>query len=147
MPPQPRLLSTMRFHTHLPVDDIQKTQDFYTVLLGANPVKRKPDYVKFLTPELNIAFSNHNPVPSMTQVHLGFEVETQDALDHLRARLIEAGLPIENHETTACCYATQDKFWITDPDGYRWEIYRILGDAEQFVDENSSCCKLASITA
>lgn len=24
-----------------------------------------------------------------------------------------------------CCFALQDKTWITDPDGYRWEIFTV----------------------
>jgi hypothetical protein len=24
-----------------------------------------------------------------------------------------------------CCYALQDKIWVTDPNGYRWEIFTV----------------------
>ncbi|MEL6190188.1 MAG: hypothetical protein AAFU79_36660, partial [Myxococcota bacterium] len=44
---------TMRFHTSLPVTDVDATETFYRGLFGSDAVKRKPDYVKFLTPELN----------------------------------------------------------------------------------------------
>ncbi|MFP4103671.1 MAG: glyoxalase/bleomycin resistance/dioxygenase family protein, partial [Coleofasciculus sp.] len=28
-----------------------------------------------------------------------------------------------------CCYAIQDKVWVSDPDGNRWEIFVVkLGD-------------------
>ena len=29
-----------------------------------------------------------------------------------------------------CCYARQDKHWVTGPDGQRWENYVVLADAE-----------------
>ena len=28
-----------------------------------------------------------------------------------------------------CCYARQDKHWVTGPDGQRWENYVVLADA------------------
>jgi hypothetical protein len=31
---------------------------------------------------------------------------------------------------TNCCYAKQDKFWVTDPDGIQWEVYYFHADAE-----------------
>jgi hypothetical protein len=31
--------------------------------------------------------------------------------------------------STDCCYALQDKIWVTDPNGYRWEIFVVkVGD-------------------
>ena len=31
---------------------------------------------------------------------------------------------------TNCCYAVQDKFWVSDPDGVQWEVYYFHADAE-----------------
>ena len=45
-----------------------------------------------------------------------------------RACLIAAGLTTFSEEEVACCYATQDKVWATDPDGHAWEIYVLLDD-------------------
>ena len=45
-----------------------------------------------------------------------------------------------------CCYATQDKFWVTDPDGYQWEVYFFHQDAEfnapkySTNSNNGACC-------
>jgi hypothetical protein len=30
---------------------------------------------------------------------------------------------------TTCCYALQDKVWVTGPGGERWEVYTVLADA------------------
>jgi hypothetical protein len=29
---------------------------------------------------------------------------------------------------TNCCYATQDKTWVRDPDGNEWEVFVVLED-------------------
>jgi lactoylglutathione lyase len=33
---------------------------------------------------------------------------------------------------TTCCYATQDKAWVTGPAGERWEVYTVVSDSETF---------------
>jgi hypothetical protein len=38
-----------------------------------------------------------------------------------------------------CCYATQDKFWVTDPDGNEWEFFSTKGGVEKMTTE-SECC-------
>ena len=44
-------------------------------------------------------------------------------------RFTAAGLPTDIEEGTTCCYALQDKVWVTGPGGERWEIYTVLADA------------------
>jgi hypothetical protein len=40
---------------------------------------------------------------------------------------------------TICCYARQDKFWVTGaPDGERWEIYTVLEDSPSFWGQEGS---------
>lgn len=31
---------------------------------------------------------------------------------------------------TTCCYAIQDKFWVTDPDGNEWEFFFTKEDSD-----------------
>jgi hypothetical protein len=42
---------------------------------------------------------------------------------------------------TTCCYALQDKAWVSDPDGNEWEVFTVfednLGEAKS---DNSACC-------
>jgi hypothetical protein len=35
----------------------------------------------------------------------------------------------EVEDGTTCCYALQDKVWVTGPGGERWEVYTVLADA------------------
>jgi hypothetical protein len=55
------------------------------------------------------------------------------AVDAKQARLAEAGLAAVDERDTTCCYARQDKFWVTGaPGGERWEIYTVLADSATF---------------
>ncbi len=36
-----------RLHLHIGVEQLEEAVQFYTKLLGAKPVKRKPDYAKW----------------------------------------------------------------------------------------------------
>jgi len=38
-----------------------------------------------------------------------------------------------------CCYALQDKIWLTDPSGYRWEVYTVKSDTEQYLGDSAQC--------
>lgn len=39
-----------------------------------------------------------------------------------------------------CCYALQDKFWVTGADNRAWEIYTVLADAPQPDPTAATCC-------
>ncbi|GAA3332624.1 hypothetical protein GCM10020331_093510 [Ectobacillus funiculus] len=42
---------------------------------------------------------------------------------------------------TTCCYAVQDKFWVTDPDGNEWEFFFYTkADAEVYAKQLDTCC-------
>ena len=45
---------------------------------------------------------------------------------------------------TECCYARQDKIWVTDPDGTPWEVFTVLEDIEHDAPMNATaataCC-------
>jgi catechol 2,3-dioxygenase-like lactoylglutathione lyase family enzyme len=48
-----------RLHIHIGVENIDEATHFYTTLFGAEPVKTKPDYAKWLLddPRVNFAIS------------------------------------------------------------------------------------------
>ena len=48
------------------------------------------------------------------------------------ARLAGEGMFTEEEIGTTCCFATQDKVWVTGPGGERWEVYTVLADSETF---------------
>ena len=57
-------------------------------------------------------------------------------------RLSDKGLDTEVEEQTTCCFAVQDKVWVSDPDGAPWEVYTVLADApaETGIAGDGSCC-------
>ena len=73
-----------------------------------------------------------NPGHGGTLNHLGVEVESSEAVHSEIARLTDEGLFTEEEIGATCCFATQDKVWVTGPGGERWEVYTVLADAETF---------------
>ena len=138
----------MKVHMSLPTTNIEATTKFYSTLFGAEPVKVKSDYVKFdpAQPALNISFVQTDEIKHNSQ-HLGFQVADHDTLDALYKRLQDAGLVTQEKEAGICCYARQDKFWVTDPDGFKWELYVLLEDSDKKIDADSTCCPGSSSKA
>ena len=119
----------MRLQLALNVRDLDEAIDYYSKLFGAEPHKRRPGYANFAltTPPLKLVlFENPNAAERLN--HLGVEVLEPDALEQAEQRLTAAGVldKIENNEL--CCHATQDKLWSQEPQGLRWEWYRITDD-------------------
>ncbi len=73
-----------------------------------------------------------NPGHGGTLNHLGVEVESTDAVHAEIARLTDEGLFTDEEIGTTCCFATQDKVWVTGPAGEKWEVYTVLADSESF---------------
>ena len=123
-----------RVQLALNVDDIDEAVSFYTALFGTGPAKRRPGYANFAItePPLKLVLLE-NPGQGGTLNHLGVEVDSVGTVDAEQARLAAAGLAAVNERDTTCCYARQDKFWVTGaPGGERWEIYTVLEDSASF---------------
>ncbi|CAM3378229.1 ArsI/CadI family heavy metal resistance metalloenzyme [Tsukamurella hominis] len=120
----------------LNVDDLDAAIAFYTTLFGIAPAKVKPGYANFAVadPALKLVLIE-NPGQGGTLNHLGVEVESSDAVHAEIARLTDAGMFTEEEIGATCCFATQDKVWVTGPDGERWEVYTVLADTETFAGE------------
>ena len=129
-----------KVHLHMHVSDLGKSREFYRQFLGAEPVKEKPGYVKFL-PEwapVNLALSAGRPDGGEGVVnHVGVQVETPAAVVEHLARVKAAGLAVEEEMGVDCCHANQDKFWVKDPDGVEWEVYHLNYDLEGEASEKS----------
>lgn len=117
----------------LNVDDLDEAVAFYSKLFGAAPAKVKPGYANFAVaqPPLKLVLIE-NPGRGGTLNHLGVEVESSDAVHDEIGRLTEAGMFTEEELGTTCCFATQDKVWVTGPSGEKWEVYTVLADSETF---------------
>lgn len=120
-----------RLQLALNVENLAESVDFYRRLLGTEPAKVRPGYANFAVsePPLKLVLLE-NPGHGGSLNHLGIEVEDVDAVDREQRRLTAAGLASRDERGTTCCYATQDKFWVTGtPDGEPWEVYTVLEEA------------------
>jgi catechol 2,3-dioxygenase-like lactoylglutathione lyase family enzyme len=130
-------------HISLNVSDLPKSVAFYTGLLG-EPRKLKTDYAKFVgaSPEIHLALqpglSHADPAGPLS--HLGIRVESTEDVRRWREDLKARGVVSEEEKREDCCYALQDKFWLTDPDGNRWEVYTVLADTEGDAALPTACC-------
>src|SRR4029077_17988841 len=122
-----------RVQLALNVNDIDQSVDFYAKLFGAEPVKRRPGYANFAIadPPLKLVLLE-NPGEGGTLNHLGVEVESSEVVHAEIARRTEAEMFTEEEVGTTCCFATQDKVWVTGPSGERWEVYTVLADSDTF---------------
>jgi catechol 2,3-dioxygenase-like lactoylglutathione lyase family enzyme len=117
----------------LNVDDLDEAIAFYSKLFNVGPAKVKPGYANFAVPEppLKLVLIE-NPGQGGTLNHLGVEVESSDAVHAEIARLAAEGMVTQEEIATTCCFATQDKVWVTGPAGERWEVYTVLADSDTF---------------
>src|ERR1700712_1050720 len=122
-----------RIQLALNVDDLDEAVAFYSKLFGAEPAKRKPGYANFAitAPPLKLVLLE-NPGKGGSINHLGVEVSSSDEVHAEIARLSGEGLVTDEEMGTTCCFATQDKVWVTGPAGERWEVYTVLADSETF---------------
>ncbi len=117
----------------LNVDDLDKAITFYSKLFNAVPAKVKPGYANFAVtePPLKLVLIE-NPGHGGTLNHLGVEVESSDAVHAEIERLTNEGLFTDEELGTTCCFASQDKVWVTGPAGEKWEFYTVLADSDMF---------------
>jgi catechol 2,3-dioxygenase-like lactoylglutathione lyase family enzyme len=115
----------------LNVEDLDEAIAFYSKLFNTAPAKVRPGYANFavVDPPLKLVLIE-NPGHGGTLNHLGIEVETSDAVHAEIARLAGQGMFTEEEMGTTCCFATQDKVWVTGPAGERWEVYTVLADSD-----------------
>lgn len=131
----------MKTHIALNVTDLQKSLSFYERMLGIAPLKVRPGYAKFdvQDPPLNLSLNAGDLVNRRgTLSHLGLQVATTAEVLTTRDRWAAAGLKPRDEMGTRCCYALQDKAWVTDPDGNEWEVFTVLADIAQ--PEGGACC-------
>ena len=122
-----------RVQLALNVDDLGAAIAFYSKLFGTEPAKVKPGYANFAIaePSLKLVLLE-NPGHGGTLNHLGVEVESSETVHSEIARLTDEGLFTDEEIGATCCFATQDKVWVTGPGGERWEVYTVLADSETF---------------
>jgi catechol 2,3-dioxygenase-like lactoylglutathione lyase family enzyme len=122
-----------RIQLALNVDDLDEAVNFYSKLFNSEPAKLKDGYANFAIadPPLKLVLLR-NPGKGGTINHLGVEVESSEQVHAEIARLSGEGLFTDEEIGTTCCFATQDKVWVTGPAGEKWEVYTVLADSDTF---------------
>jgi predicted enzyme related to lactoylglutathione lyase len=103
-----------RVQLALNVDDLGEAITFYSKLFKTEPAKVKPGYANFVItePPLKLVLLE-NPGHGGTLNHLGVEVQSSETVHAEIIRLAEAGLLADDEINTTCCFANQDKVWVT----------------------------------
>jgi len=122
-----------RVQLALNVDDLDEAIAFYSKLFNTAPAKVKPGYANFAIaePPLKLVLIE-NSGHGGTLNHLGIEVESSAAVHTEIARLTNEGMFTDEELGTTCCFATQDKVWVTGLAGEKWEVYTVLADSGSF---------------
>jgi catechol 2,3-dioxygenase-like lactoylglutathione lyase family enzyme len=115
-----------RVQLALNVDDLEEAITFYSKLFDTEPAKVKPGYANFAIAE--------PPLKLVLLENPGHEEI---------GRLASAGMLPEEQIGTTCCYARQDKAWVTGPAGERWEVYTVLSDSDAFGTTGSAATSVA----
>jgi catechol 2,3-dioxygenase-like lactoylglutathione lyase family enzyme len=120
-----------RVQLALRVADLEASIDFYSRLFDTTPAKRRPGYANFAIaePPLKLVLLEGQPGKATRMDHLGIEVEDTDRVTAATSRLADAGLATRTEDQTTCCYAVQDKVWVTGPGDEPWEVYTVTADA------------------
>lgn len=119
-----------RIQLALNVSDLEQAVGFYSKLFGTEPAKRRPGYANFaiVEPPLKLVLIEGEGKGASLN-HLGVEVSSPEDVKAATDRLSGQGLPTRVQDGVDCCYALQDKVWVTDPDGAPWEVYAVLSDS------------------
>lgn len=128
----------LKAHLALNVVNVERSIQFYRKLFGIEPSKVRRGYAKFdvQNPPLNFTLNEGVVKERGALSHLGIQVTSTDDVLATRERWAEAGLITRDEMQTNCCYATQDKTWVRDPDGNEWEVFVVLADN---LPETDSC--------
>jgi catechol 2,3-dioxygenase-like lactoylglutathione lyase family enzyme len=120
-----------RVQLALRVADLDGSIAFYSKLFDTTPAKRRPGYANFAItePPLKLVLLEGEPGEATRMDHLGVEVESTDLVAAATGRLADAGLATRVEDNTTCCYAVQDKVWVSGPGDEPWEVYTVTADA------------------
>jgi catechol 2,3-dioxygenase-like lactoylglutathione lyase family enzyme len=129
-----------RVQLALRVADLEASIAFYSRLFDSAPAKRRPGYANFAIaePPLKLVLLEGRSGEDTRMDHLGVEVDDTDEVAAATARLGDAGLDTRVEDATTCCYAVQDKVWVTGPGNEPWEVYTVTGDARPDLEGRTS---------
>ncbi len=136
----------IKFHASLNVSNLDKSIEFYSALLRADPVKSYPDYAKFEidVPPLVLSLKPKRACAGGPLNHLGLRLTTVEELQVIHQRMKAVGARIGEQDDVKCCYARQTKLWITDPDETLWEVYVLHDDVPDWGEKHKKVKLLAA---
>lgn len=134
-----------RVQLALRVADLETSITFYSKLFGTEPTKRRKGYANFAItePPLKLVLIEGEAGEGTRLDHLGIEVTSTDEVTGATTRLKDAGLATFEEQDTSCCYALQDKVWVTGPGKEPWEVYVVKADADTLKKAGTAadaCC-------
>jgi lactoylglutathione lyase len=118
-----------RVQLALNVSNIDEAIAYYSKMFGVGPAKVREGYANFAIadPPLKLVLiEGHGEAGTLN--HVGVELEDTQAVADKITHAQNVGLPIEVQESTACCFAVQDKVWVKGGE-LAWEWYTVLADA------------------
>ncbi|HEX5056648.1 MAG TPA: ArsI/CadI family heavy metal resistance metalloenzyme [Gammaproteobacteria bacterium] len=130
----------MRLQLALNVRNLEEAIDFYGRFFNAKPHKVRKGYANFAidAPPLKLVLLE-NPRAAERLNHLGVEVFEQKEVDRAQQRFGENRI-LDSVETQAlCCHAVQNKVWAREPQGLKWEWYRITDDNPPDTERRAGC--------
>jgi catechol 2,3-dioxygenase-like lactoylglutathione lyase family enzyme len=137
-------VKAVKAHLAINVRDVETSISFYRKLFGIEPSKVRSGYAKFdvQNPPLNFSLNQGAFEGAGALSHMGIQVASTEDVFAIRKEWDEAGLFTRDEMQTDCCYATQDKTWVRDPDGNEWEAFVVLKDnlPEKQSSESNACC-------
>jgi catechol 2,3-dioxygenase-like lactoylglutathione lyase family enzyme len=135
----------LKVHLAINVRNVKQSIEFYRQLFGIEPSKVRSGYAKFdvQNPPLNFTLNEVPFKEAGALSHMGIQVGTTADVLSLRQEWADAGLVTRDEMQTDCCYATQDKAWVHDPDGNEWEAFVVLEDNLPEQGRSSASCASA----
>lgn len=135
-------VTALKAHLAINVNNVEASLEFYRKLFAIEPSKVRTGYAKFdvQNPPLNFTL-NEVPIGNRGALsHMGIQVSSTEDVLAVRRRWADAGLVTRDEMQTNCCYATQDKTWVRDPDGNEWEVFVVLEDNLPETTAADNCC-------
>ena len=75
-----------RFHVHAHVEDLAASVAFYSKMFAAEPARLESDYAKWMLEDPRDQLRHLDAGGKLGVDHLGFQTDTEDELDELKAR-------------------------------------------------------------
>lgn len=137
-------VTALKAHLAIHVRNVGQSIEFYRKMFGIEPSKVRKGYAKFdvQNPPLNFTLNEATFAGAGALSHLGIQLSSTADVLAMRQKWADAGLFTRDEMQTDCCYATQDKTWVRDPDGNEWEAFVVLKDnlPEKPAEASVACC-------